>query len=144
MRIYIAGPYSAGSETQIDANVRAAVDAGIAVFRKGHYPFVPHLTHFVDLRAKELGTKLEWEDYIRWDLEWLRQCDAVLCFGRSPGTDIEIEEARRRGIRIFQSLEEVPTIEIDNVDSEDKAARLGVWGLFGKKGTVLSNRLRRS
>ena len=119
MRIYVAGPYSAESEAQIVANVKAAVDAGITLFRKGHSPYIPHLTHYVDLRAKEVGTSLEWADYIRWDMPWLRLCDAVLCLGESVGVKIELAEARRIGKRIFLSLEEIPFVDRDEDHAVD-------------------------
>ena len=108
LRIYIAGPYSAPSEEERKRNVDVAVDAGLRLLKKGHFPFIPHLTHFVDLRAIETGSQLEWEDYINWDLGWLEASDALLLLGRSRGADIECGRAKELGKVIFNSIEEIP------------------------------------
>lgn len=108
LKLYIAGPYTAPTEQQRMANVNAAIDAAIAAYRKGHFPFIPHLTHFVDVRAKQSSLPLQWEDYIRWDLVWLNECDAVLCLGGSRGADLELDAAKRLGKRIFSSVDELP------------------------------------
>src|SRR2546430_11208554 len=111
--VYVAGPYSATTAQRRELNVDAAVDAGIAIFQRGHFPYVPHLTHYVDLRAKQTGITLEWEDFIRWDLPWLERCDALLYLGASKGADIERGLAEKLGKRIFASVEEVPAVERD-------------------------------
>jgi hypothetical protein len=110
LRIYIAGPYTADTPERIRRNVNVALDAAITLYFKGHFPFVPHLTHFVDERGKETGRRLAWEDYIRWDTAWLEVSDALLYLGSSRGADIELEEAKRRGKRIFYSLQEIPSV----------------------------------
>ena len=53
--IYIAGPYTASDRQGIDRNVNRAIDVGIEIFNKGHFPYVPHLTDLVDKRAKRTG-----------------------------------------------------------------------------------------
>jgi hypothetical protein len=64
MKIYIAGPYSSHDHAAVDTNVTAAIDAGIAVLKRGHVPFIPHLSHFVDLRATASGQPIGYEDYM--------------------------------------------------------------------------------
>ena len=108
LRIYVAGPYTANDDAAVWENVVAAIDAGIEVYKRGHYPYVPHLTHFVDRRSAETGAGLKWEDYIDWDREWLTQCDAFLLLGRSPGADLELGWAREQGLKIYQRLDEIP------------------------------------
>lgn len=110
LRIYVAGPYSGRDREEIDINVNKAVDAGIEIFLKGHFPYVPHLTDLVDSRAKETGKELNWHDFIQWDMPWLKVCDALLYLGSSYGADLELEEAKRLRKRIFYSVEEVPKI----------------------------------
>lgn len=107
MRIYIAGPYTADSEQVIERNVQTAIDAGIALVLRGHAPFIPHLTHFVDQRCREIGIAIHWDTYLTWDLEWLELCDAVLCLGNSRGSDIEVAAAQKWGKRIYRSLDEI-------------------------------------
>lgn len=116
LKIYIAGPYTAETRTQRQKNVNVAIDAAFVILSKGHFPFIPHLTHFVDERAQELNVELTWEDYIRWDLVWLEKCDAFLYLAASRGADLELEEAKKLGKAIFYSIEEIPTVsETENL-----------------------------
>lgn len=108
MRIYVAGPYSAPTEQEREANANRAIDAGIAVTAKGHVPFIPHLNHMWDIRACERDVVYPWEYWIEWCLEWLSLCDCLLCLGRSRGVDVEIEYARKSGIPIYYSVDEIP------------------------------------
>jgi hypothetical protein len=110
LRIYIAGPYTASDHRGHELNTHRAIDAGIAVFHKGHYPYIPHLTHYVDLRAKGTGVNLAWSDYIKWDLPWLDVCDALLYLGKSKGADLELERARKHHKRVFYSVSDVPKV----------------------------------
>ena len=82
LRIYVAGPYTGPTLEKIEENVNRAIDAGIEIFNKGHRRYVPHLTHLVDHRAKEIGKELTWDDYIKWDLARLEVCDALLYLRR--------------------------------------------------------------
>jgi len=112
MRIYIAGSYTAPDLQSIEQNVNRAIDAGIELVEKGHTPYIPHLTHYVDLRGKETKKPLKWEDYIQWDLHWLELCDGLLFLGESRGVRIELEHAKKKGIKIFYDLKEIPLSEI--------------------------------
>lgn len=108
LRIYIAGPYSAKTRIGRLSNVRRAVDAALELFNKGHFPYVPHLTHYVDVRVKQIGRALSWADYIRWDMPWLEVSDAILYLGSSKGADLELDAARARGKLVFFSVEDIP------------------------------------
>jgi hypothetical protein len=119
LKIYVAGPYTAPDDDGHEANTQHAIDAGIRVFEKGHYPYIPHLTHYVDLRARRIGAKLSWEDYIKWDTPWLKTCDALLYLGKSKGADLELELARKLKKQIFFSLSEIPVVT-HRVSSEIK------------------------
>jgi len=110
LRIYIVGPYSGCDTSEIDRNVSKAIDAAIKVFLKGHYPYVPHLTHFVKRRAEETKLELTWHDFIHWDMPWLEMCDAVLYLGKSSGADLELEHARRLGKLVFYSYDQIPNV----------------------------------
>ena len=107
LKIYVAGPYTAQTIDERRENVNRAIDVAIHIFKKGHFPYIPHLTHFVDERAKEIGIDLQWDDYIAWDLAWLELCDALLMLGSSKGADMELEHAKKLGLRIFSSVEEI-------------------------------------
>jgi hypothetical protein len=123
LRIYIAGPYTASDQSGHELNTHRAIDAGIAVFNKGHYPYIPHLTHYVDLRAKGTGVNLSWSDYIKWDLPWLDLCDALLYLGKSKGADLELERAKEHKKRVFFSVSEVPNVGQSKLTKNTTSAR---------------------
>jgi hypothetical protein len=111
MKIYVAGPYTANSNSEIQKNVDNAIDAAITVYEKGHYPYLPHLTHWIELRSQETNRGLKWEDYIEMDHIWLQNCDALLHLKESRGADLELEYAKKHGKQIFYSLDEIPIVD---------------------------------
>jgi hypothetical protein len=99
MKVYIAGPYTNGD---VAINVRNAILAGQQVFEAGHYPFIPHLTHFWHLICPA-----PYEQWIAIDLEWLPDCQALIRLpGASSGADNEVQAALDRGISVYYSVEE--------------------------------------
>ncbi len=110
MKIYIAGPYSADTWQQKELNAVKAVKAGLSLFKKGHYPFIPHLFHWADDCAIKNGIEITWQEWMEWDIEWLVECDALLFLGSSPGADIELKAAQELGLKIYYSTDEVPEV----------------------------------
>lgn len=107
MKIYIAGPYSAKTTLECLENTIKIIDIGIQLLKLGHTPYIPHLTHFVDMRAKKLGIKIDWQEYIDWDVEWLKVCDAILYVAQSKGADIELQTAIDNGLIVYKSIKEI-------------------------------------
>lgn len=107
MRVYIAGPYSADNIADKCENIQRARDACAQLIRMGHTPFCPHtMTAFMDT----LYPDLKFGDFIRVDIEWLEQCDAVLMLDgwkHSPGAIIEYNRAITLGKKVFCRLEEI-------------------------------------
>ena len=110
LKIYIAGPYTALTEYAVRKNVDYAMDVGIELLRRGHSPFVPHLTHYLALRAKGRDYEPTWEDYMRSDLNWLQDADALFLINHSRGADIELAEAKINCLEIFTSMRSVPIV----------------------------------
>lgn len=110
MHIYVAGPYTGSDRQEIEHNVNTAIDVGIELFKKGHFPYVPHLTDLIDKRAKELGREMTWEDFMSWDGPWLEKCDALFFIKESRGANIELEAAKKSGKVIFYSVDDVPSL----------------------------------
>jgi len=108
MRIYIAGPYSSPDPGGKLANTNAAIDAGITLLKAGHAPFIPHLSHFVDRRARARGIRIDYEDWMALCFAHLEHCEALLLLASSPGADRELKFAEAHGLRIYHSLEAVP------------------------------------
>ncbi len=113
MKIYVAGPYTPTGVSLHDAawlahkNTVRAIRAGIRIIRKGHVPFIPHLTHYIHL---ETDSPLPASFYRRYDLTWLRYCDAVFFLGPSIGANKERKWAEQHGLRIFHNISEIPTV----------------------------------
>ncbi len=101
LRIYIAGPYTAPTAESRRRNVDIAIDVGLRLWKKGHFPHIPHLTHFIDERATDTGVPMSYEEYLAWDTEWLKTCDALIYLASSRGADLELENARRLGLMIY-------------------------------------------
>lgn len=111
LTIYCAGPYSAPTEHGRLDNTKRAMDVALELMKKGHYPYIPHLSHFLDVYAQEKQIQLPWEYWLNFDKVWLEKCDALYFIGSSPGADKEIGWAKEMGLKIFYSMEEVPTVE---------------------------------
>jgi len=115
LKIYIAAPYSAETEEERRKNTEVVIDAAFALFQKGHFPYIPHLTHWVDKRAKGTGVTMEWDDYMRWHRPWLEICDAFLYLNSSKGADLELQMAKDLGKLIFYSIDEIPVVQNNEV-----------------------------
>jgi len=111
LKIYVAGPYTASTPDEITVNVNNAIDAAITIYEKGHYPYIPHLTHWIELRSRETERGLKWEDYIEMDHVWLEVCDAFLFLEESRGANLELEYAKKHGKKIFYNINEIPSIK---------------------------------
>lgn len=103
MKIYVAGPYTQGSESQ---NIQNAVVAADILWDKGHTPFIPHMSHFWEM----VGKGKSYEDWMQWCLVWVAACGAVYRLpGESKGADREVLLAETLDIPVYYTLEEVPT-----------------------------------
>lgn len=110
LKVYVAGPLTAASELRELANTERALSAGLAIWDRGHDPYIPHLTTYLKtLTCHGVGPQT-WEHWLQWDLPWLRLCDAVLLLGHSPGADRELREARKLGLFVFSKVEDLPRI----------------------------------
>jgi len=113
MKIYIAGPYCP-KNTSLHNAARLAqrnVDKAIEVFHQlkalGHYPFVPHLSHYLHIHPSCP------EDYGNWwyefDLTFLDDwAEGFFFIAPSYGASMELDRAKRLRLKIFYSIEEVP------------------------------------
>ena len=117
LRIYIAGPYTPrdcglhDAAVVVQRNVDRAILAAWEVIRRGHLPYVSHLTHYLHLRTPENMSPLPQDFWYEYDLTWLEACDAILMlpgWTRSRGATLEHDHALRRGMRVFYGVEEVP------------------------------------
>lgn len=102
--VYVAGRFSAPDQWQRARNVRAAENLAFAVAQAGAMPLNPlNNTH------NFFGTLTE-EFWYAGTLELLRRCDAMILvpgWEDSKGVKAEVEEARKRGMPIFERVEEL-------------------------------------
>ena len=101
MKIYVAGPYSRGDTIM---NVRGAILAAEEIIKKGHVPYIPHLTAFWHLVAPH-----EYKFWLEYDFEWLDTCDALYRIpGESAGAELEVDFMRNLGRPVYEKLEDIP------------------------------------
>ncbi len=108
--IYISGPYSATSQEGIQGNVDIAMTIGLRVFKMGHYPFVPHLVHYMHIFGMKYQTYIDYEGWMDYVCRWLPKCDSILHYESSPGADRELELAKELKLNIYHTIEEIPVI----------------------------------
>jgi hypothetical protein len=116
LTIYVAGPYTPKTTNVHDAsrlaqqNTDRAIRAGIECMKKGHIPYIPHLTHYILLQMHD-DEVVAPELWYEFDNKWLKDCNALLYLAPSPGADAELEYAKAHGLTVFRSIEEIPPRE---------------------------------
>ena len=91
-RIYVAAPYSSkcyelhSVPREVQQNVDRAIAAGNVIHDKGHYAFVPHITHYTFLD------------------HW---ATSFLYLAPSYGADEELDRAKKLGLKIYYNLDEI-------------------------------------
>jgi len=122
LRIYVAGPYTASTRAKRETHIRAARDAGAALRRLGHWPFVLHI---MTAHWEDIYPDISWASYIAWLVAWLVPCHAILMlpgWEGSNGACIEHGAAARMGKRTFYNTNEVPDVRPAR-DADDDALR---------------------
>lgn len=108
IKVYIASPYTLG---WMPTMIKVQMDAANELMDLGFCPFVPLLAHFLEI----YNPRTE-EDWMRTDLAYLKQSDAVLRLRPkdnegnevpSRGADLECKTAREYNIPIFESIDEI-------------------------------------
>lgn len=103
LKVYVAGPYSNGDVDAMQAKVKNtenAMDVAEHILAYGHYPFIPHLTHYFDT-LKPRGC-VSYNKYLEWDLAFLVVCDVLIRLpGASVGADREVAMARAMGMTVI-------------------------------------------
>jgi len=118
MLILIAGPYRSGTNDDpelIRKNLDNLEAMALPIFRKGH---VPMIGEWVALPLLHLAGSKKPGDEVWNEIQYpvahrlLEKCDAVLRItGESKGADQDVELARKRGLKIYHHIDEIPNAE---------------------------------
>jgi len=115
MLILIAGPYRSGTSDDPDRmaeNLERLEAAAWPVFRAGHVPMIGEWVALPVLRSAGRPSPLDpFAKQVMYPTaeRLLAHCDAVLRLpGASKGADQDVAIARRRGLPVYTSVEEVP------------------------------------
>lgn len=101
MRVYIASAYTQGD---VAINVRNVILVADELVKRGHTPYIPHLTHFWHLVSpKEVKF---WYDYDNSFLDHWAEC-LLRLDNESKGADAEVERAKRLGIPVYFRIEDL-------------------------------------
>ena len=118
MMILIAGPYRSGTgddPAKMAANVQAMEALALPIYRVGHLPVLGEwfaLPLVALAGSKRPGDEPFNEIFHPISERLLEKCDAVLRVGgASQGADLMVELARKKGLKVFHSLEEIPAVE---------------------------------
>lgn len=107
MIVYVAGKYSAETTQQRWENTQRAMWAGARIEEAGGHAVVPHLLHYLDMKAREMGIEIPYETWMQRALFMLSHCKAMVVLNDSPGVQREIEFAKTHHIPIYQSVEDL-------------------------------------
>lgn len=115
MLILIAGPYRSGTgddPSRMAANLRRLEEASWPIFEKGHVPMIGEwvaLPIWHTAGGSAVGDALYERILHPTAARLLEHCDAVMRLpGESKGADNDVAIARRRGIPVYFSLDDIP------------------------------------
>ena len=116
--ILIAGPYRSGTNNDpvlIKKNLDKLEAPALPIFRKGHVPMIGEwvANPLIEMAgSKEVGDEIFTEIQYPAAHRLLTKCDAVLRIeGDSKGADQDVEIAKKLGLDIYYSIDEIPDAE---------------------------------
>lgn len=102
LRVYLAGPISAGNQFE---NVANGIKVGQEIWNMGAIPFIPHLSALASIA---IPGGMSYENWMEYDFAWLETCDGLFRMpGVSPGADLEVAHAGSLGIPVFELLDDL-------------------------------------
>jgi hypothetical protein len=107
--IYVAGPMTTSG--LLWHNLRNVILTADAIFQRGHFPLIPHLSAFHAMNS-DFAASLPEATWLEWGLVLLERCDSLFRFpGRSNGTEGEVAHAEKLGKRIYGNINEIPIVQ---------------------------------
>jgi hypothetical protein len=108
--VFVTGPYSAPTETGIQANIRKAIEIGRVLFEKGYYPIVPHVLVKEYYKPEAESAIFGYEPLLKYTMAIARKCDILLLYESSPGADRERRLAESLGIPVYFDVDDLPDL----------------------------------
>ena len=105
MIIGVAGPYSAATAEQRQANLDAMNAAAARLLEMGHVPVIGMNAAIPVLVQANIADR--YKAVMDISLAVIGACDALLLIGESPGANKERDLIRSQGKPVYMSLEEV-------------------------------------
>ncbi len=143
MLIYVAGPYTADTPGGIAFNVDRAISVACDLIERGHNPYVPHFTYYLDQMLQQRKVTVEYERWMELDREWMEKCDALFFIGPSPGTNRELVRMAELKKIVYASMEQVPDLDgtVSRERRRDYVERTGGITIPADPLTVAEGRL---
>ena len=115
--ILVAGPYRSGTNDNpelIEANVKAMNEMALKVLHKGHMPILGEwiaLPLIKEAGSEKIGDAIFNEIFHPIAIRLQDKLDAVLRIGgKSQGADEMVNQARKKGLEVYYSLDEIPEL----------------------------------
>lgn len=115
--ILVAGPYRSGTNDDpelIEANVKAMNEMALKVLQKGHMPILGEwiaLPLIKEAGSEKIGDAIFNEIFHPIAIRLQDKLDAVLRIGgASQGADEMVNQAHRKGLKVYYSLDEIPEL----------------------------------
>jgi hypothetical protein len=114
MLVLIAGPYRSGTgddPAKMTANLARLEEAAWPIFAAGHVPMIGEWVALPVLRSAEATVFDPLAEQVMYPTaqRLLEHCDAVLRLpGESTGADQDVAIARRRGLPVYNRVEDIP------------------------------------
>lgn len=115
--ILVAGPYRSGTNDNpelIEANVKAMNEMALKVLHKGHMPILGEwiaLPLIKEAGSEKIGDEIFNEIFHPIAIRLQDKLDAVLRIGgASQGADEMVNQAHRKGLEVYYSLDEIPEL----------------------------------
>ena len=125
MMILIAGPYRSGTDDdpeKMAANLARLEEAAFPIFDKGHVPMIGEWAALPILRGAGGGApgSAVYDRVMHPTAHrLLARCDGVLRLsGKSTGADQDVRIARERGMPVWRSVDDIPSIKPDDENPE--------------------------
>jgi hypothetical protein len=117
MLILIAGPYRSGTNDvpeKLDANLATLELAAWPIFEAGHIPMIGEWVALPVMRGinSVVGDQESIGILTPTAERLLQHCDAVLRLpGASAGADNDVRIAKERGIPVYSSIDQIPSMK---------------------------------